>query len=165
MNRNLAVSGIVGIVDAMVNWAVMLFEENSDWEKERSGGYFCLVRESMNAKTSTGGLPIILVPCGVFPLEKAEKYLNLCQEKAKRLAILGGLSSWESRNPEENKWGGAVRFRDLIFSFSGFPELADEAVMLATAIRYYNAPDISMEAWEIARRSQNPYWDILSKYH
>jgi hypothetical protein len=74
---------------------------------------------------------------------KAEKYGILAPEKANRLhsfILSGHLTSYESRNPKSDvfvargrnekwgHWGGAVLIsKDFIFSFSGLPELLDEA--------------------------------------
>ena len=70
-----------------------------------------------------------------MPAERGQKYLELAQEKARRLAEHPDhWSSWQSRNPDEGKWGGAVNAGAYIFSFSGLPELADEAAMLLTAL-------------------------------
>lgn len=59
-----------------------------------------------------------------------------CNEKAERVLNTGAASSWMSRDPEKNQWGGAVRVhRDVIFSFSGLPEDTDEALVLVLAVR------------------------------
>ena len=155
------VSGIISGVAFLVDEAIFLFEQahgRSDWQG-RTGGYFCLA----NAET---GLPLLVLPLGQVPLEKAEKYLRLCQEKAKRLAEhLEHLSSWESRNPDKEQWGGAVRVGNLIFSFSGLPEMGDEAVMLAVAGSHYvGTKDVSETLSTIASRSQNELWDQLQKF-
>ncbi len=67
--------------------------------------------------------------------DKALKYWEFAQEKADRLANHfdeGHLSSYQSRAPEKMRWGGAIRSPgDWVLSFSGFPELMDEAFMLA----------------------------------
>lgn len=103
-------------------------------------------------ESRTGGYMTVLFPGDRFlppPLlvaqigepadpEKIEKYFSFSQEKAQRLItnanVAGQLSSWQSRDPQKNKWGGAIRAGDYILSFSGLPELADEALMLAVAV-------------------------------
>lgn len=77
--------------------------------------------------------------------EKAAKYAGLSVEKAERLrtaiATHGHVSSRQSRDPERGRWGGAIRTQDysdecrdgIILSFSGLPELADEAFVVALA--------------------------------
>lgn len=81
--------------------------------------------------TTDGGSFMLIMKIGFPPQVKNAKYLMLSQEKAIRLFSHPGHSmSWESRNEQENKWGGAVRGVSEIFSFSGLPELADEALML-----------------------------------
>jgi hypothetical protein len=119
----------------------------------REGGYFCLA----DGRT---GFPYAIVLIGSVPEEKSAKYLALCQEKALRLVSNPQhVSSWESRDPENGKWGGAVRVDNLIYSFSGFPELGDEATMLATAAAW--RPCTRAEIYQIIARSDNPYWEFF----
>jgi len=116
------------------------------WEG-RAGGYLCVA----DAKN---GLPLITMLVGEVPLEKAPKYLEFCQEKAARLAgHPDHQASWQSRNPEKNQWGGAIRFGDKILSFSGLPERGDESAMLLVMAQY---GDKNYDAsWQIARLTDN----------
>ncbi len=145
-------------VNIVLRESFLLFEHDSAWSG-RTGAYFCLA----NRMT---GLPLLIASVGSVHSDKVEKYLTFCQEKAKRLRNNGRLSSWESRNPAKNQWGGAVAINDdLIFSMSGLPELGDEAVMLASA--YWIYPDKMaglVHLDEIARRSNNPYWEPLKDF-
>lgn len=50
-----------------------------------------------------------------------EKFTRLKQNRHHR-------RSYESRDPDNNKWGGAIRGNDMIASVSGLPELLDEVV-------------------------------------
>ncbi len=119
-----------------------------EWAGQR-GGYLCIA-DGIN------GLPLVTVLMGEVSLQKAPKYLEFCQEKAARLAgHRDHESSYESRNPGKDRWGGAVRCGNKIFSFSGLPELGDEAVMLKAAL-LSNTPIEVLE--RIAQRSNNPYW-------
>lgn len=152
---------IVSTADVVLQEALFLFAGNKDWVG-RGGGYFCLAN-------GENGLPLLVVPIGEVPIEKAEKYLRLCQEKAKRLgAHPEQVSSWMSRNLDLEQYGGAIRARNLIFSFSGFPELGDEAVMLGTVGVYYLAKlgqsRVLSEIAEIVAQSNNTYWPSLSKF-
>ena len=87
---------------------------------------------------------VFTAPFGEIPEEKNEKYFELSQEKANRLFTYvnmhlpnGHTTSFESRNEEEQKYGGAIylngRQSSVILSFSGMPELIDEAMMLVLA--------------------------------
>lgn len=70
-------------------------------------------------------------------LTKDADYLAYSKEKAERLYWQTSDDlSWQSRSPNENQWGGAVRISKKMgfISFSGFPELADEAFCLALAV-------------------------------
>jgi hypothetical protein len=98
---------------------------------------------------------ILTVKIGFPPDEKNAKYLALSQEKAMRLASHPEhFASFESRDEKDGKWGGAVRpCVSTIISFSGLPELADEALMLFVA---YNARWLrKKDALCVATR--NPY--------
>lgn len=100
-------------------------------DPNRQGGYFCLVEKEGNPLA----LPTLVLGIGAVPAEKGPKYIAFTQEKAKRLAEhLDHVSSWQSRNPDEDKWGGAIVAGPYIFSFSGLPELADEAAMALAAV-------------------------------
>jgi len=110
-----------------VNRYVELAQQIPGFPKEKDSGY-CVVK-------CLEGRTLLVFQVGQVPFEKVGKYLCLADEKANRLGIHAGLghrSSWQSRDGL-NKWGGAVLVGDLIFSFSGLPELADEAVMLLAA--------------------------------
>lgn len=96
---------------------------------ERKGGYFC-------AQESNFNIPFLVSQIGEPAEEKRRKYFPLSQEKAFRVYVICGTeTSYQTRNPAEDKWGGAIRVGKYIFSFSGFPELVDEAVMIVLALR------------------------------
>jgi hypothetical protein len=106
---------------------------------EKSGGYLTLVIDGFDDFTS-------LRVGEKIPAEKLVKYEIFSQEKAHRVYAhwlrkfpfeksLQIVSSYQSRNPKEEKWGGAVLFnkevKDYepdIVSFSGLSEFADEAL-------------------------------------
>lgn len=134
--------------------AKRLFRGDPAWEG-RQGGYLCIAEDIT-------GYPYAVVLIGSVPDEKHAKYFSLCQEKSTRLASHPDhVSSWQSRDPDGNKWGGAIKVNHLIFSFSGGPELGDEALMLAVAKGYYaKSVEIApmVELAKIAALSKNPYW-------
>lgn len=95
-------------------------------EKHRSGGYLT-IRDAKSNEI------ILVLACGIIPPEKRLKYLRLSQEKGHRLFNLPGhYSSWESRNPDNNEFGGALKGYRYIYSFSGHQEEADETISLVT---------------------------------
>lgn len=78
----------------------------------------------------------------------ANRCFSYCQEKASRLFLnKGHISSWQSRDFDAKKYGGAVTApfdsrglsigRDLIVSISGLPEPGDEAMGLALNVNYH----------------------------
>lgn len=68
--------------------------------------------------------------------EKLPKYMEFSLEKSRRLLTYPEhLSSWQSRRPELNEYGGAIRTPHGLLSFSGLPEELDEALNLAISVR------------------------------
>lgn len=136
--------------------AVARFGRKKEWAG-RSGAYLCIADAS-------SGLPLFIALVGEVPDDKGEKYLVFCQEKARRLAAYREhQTSYESRDPGQNKWGGAVRGGEFIFSMSGLPELGDEAVMLALLCDLKEATQSPIFGGRepVQLGHQNEYWDEL----
>ncbi len=98
-------------------------------KEQKLGGYFALA-----SALPDGGPPLAVLKVGAQPLDSAEKSYGFCQEKVERLRLNPGhLTSSQSRDPDKERYGGAVvipRLR-LIFSYSGFPEEYDEKGMIS----------------------------------
>ena len=162
-NNPQGVAAFVGTAQKVVRRAFLLNKESGKW-KDRHGAYLC-VAESR-------GFPLLIAPIGIVPEEKADKYLSFCQEKVRRLARHPEhVSSWQSRNPDADEWGGAVRiqtaFGELLVSMSGFPELGDEAFVLGTILLTLNVfEDVFMceQLDAIAKWSSNEYWPRLREF-
>lgn len=107
---------------------------NEKHQGNRDSGYFTIF-DSLGSNRAI----MLLCEIGVCPQEKRTKYFTFSQEKATRLSQHSiHLTSWESRDPDKDMYGGAIRIGpagNLIISFSGLPELADEAVMLYVAVQ------------------------------
>src|SRR5689334_21356103 len=89
-------------------------------DQNRMGGYFCL--------SKSDGTILAVFRVGEPDSAKTAKYIEFCQEKAARLAAYhqadeNQVSSFQSRDPSENKYAGAVMVGNYILSFSGLPEL------------------------------------------
>lgn len=96
----------------------------------KSGVMFCLMNES------TGELVIEPTMIGEITNGKEERYAALCQEKATRLREYrksGHWLSWQSRDPANDKWGGAISDGEYIWSPSGLKEDQDESLALMSA--------------------------------
>jgi hypothetical protein len=129
-------------------------------EDQKPGGYFAVFFDQPD------GLPLLVVKVGEQDPQKAPDSLRRCLEKGKRLQDCPEhQSSWQSRNPDADEWGGAVRYGDFILSFSGLPELADEELML-WMLNPRRLPEGRMDRGsvptdadlhQIARHSSNPY--------
>ncbi|MFA5052278.1 MAG: hypothetical protein WC544_04465 [Patescibacteria group bacterium] len=145
------------IYDA-VHFAVGAFlthRKNDD--QTRKGGY-CSVIDRINEEVIT------TFEVGNPAHGKAERYRQLSVEKALRLLEtneqFGHVTSWQSRDEQADKWGGAIIIGDFILSFSGFsPDLADEAVMIRAAHRlgWLNAD----EAESFANMNDNEWTRLL----
>ncbi len=100
------------------------------------------------------------------PHEKWSAYAYNSGEKGTRLLAtheeLGHLTSFESRDPENGKWGGAIVAGYYIFSFSGLPEQADEAVMLVVAVEL-NVLSL-VDASAIAIKNNNEIFSTIINY-
>ncbi len=125
--------------------------------------HFLKVRENMNKRggyltvlnQQRSGEVVLMAKVGQVSAEKCLKYKTLSAEKAWRLySHIGHWRSFETRDefayvrvidesrphhdPYFERWGhwaGAVRGHRYIWSFSGFPEMLDEAMMFALAIK------------------------------
>lgn len=114
----------------------------------------------VTVRMDTRAGPIERVVLGDFPeLGKEERYNQLAHEKIMRLSVnKDDVSSFETRNPEDDRWGGAIRSlpTNILLSCSGLPELLDEAYMLAVAVKLGWCSPI--RAKRIMQRSQNNYY-------
>lgn len=108
---------------------------------DKTGGIFYCQRLS-------SGKFLLMAAIGYNEPKQVPARMAVAQEKAYRVCLLGDLcdftTSYDSRNPDLLRWGGAVGIGsrngrgDLILSFSGLPELWDEAAMLVTAVRSHD---------------------------
>lgn len=148
------------LVLAIVEKALIEFlklPENRDLGKK--GGLFTL-------KDRNGRFVFSTHEIGEVPAKKVTKYRNLSREKADRLtANPDHISSWQSRDPEEKKYGGAILVGDLILSFSGLTEHGDETVMLLTAMKILEGRFDPRRLYEIAEISNNPFVFLCGETH
>ncbi len=112
--------------ERIISVAVDLLRRNGQSDKE--GGYFA-VFEIGRANL------VLLASIGYNLQSKIEGRQQVSQEKCTRILANGHPTSYESREPVAGRWGGAVRGEGYIFSFSGLPELWDEAAMFVLAIK------------------------------
>ena len=122
----------------------------------------------------TGNI-VFTIPFGEIPEEKRQKYFELSQEKAMRLFSQvnmhlpnGHTTSFQSRNEENEQYGGAIYVNChstiFILSFSGMPELIDEAMMLVLAEKLSRSViHKSVKAPTIEACERNPFWKSLLK--
>jgi hypothetical protein len=144
-------SSILWIVEKLVEESTRL---PGNPKPKRRGGYLTVI---------VRGEPEISL-CAVVGsfINDAKEYLVFSQEKAKRLRTLSRrhVLSSQSRNPDKNRWGGAISAGLRIISFSGLPELVDEAVVTAAAYWLGEITEYE-QALRIAEISQNPFTEEL----
>lgn len=113
---------IVACAEWAITWANIMLPE----EKRRSGGYLTI-------REAESGQIVLILACGKISKEKNEMFLSFSQEKGFRLfKNPNHQTSWQSRNIANNEFGGALRGRSYIYSFSGHQEEIDEAICLIT---------------------------------
>jgi hypothetical protein len=90
-----------------------------------------------------------------YPWKKnIEKYREYCLKQARHLfQYPHNTSSFQSRMPTHNQWGGAIRTPQYILSFAGLTELGNEAVALALSVKI-NIQTVD-DAKRIAKISNN----------
>ncbi len=157
-----------GSLDAL--FQLFIEKVGKDSLENHEGGYFsvrCIDCEDT----------VISQKVGKFSLDKKEKYSCLSPEKSLRLKKYirqGHLTSYESRNPEGNvlvgqdnrieqwgHWGGAVLANKYyIFSFSGLPELLDEAFVCFLGLKSGLMSRTQFVQIK-KRRTDNPYLKLL----
>ncbi len=104
------------------------FELYDQKYSKKEGGYLTI----LNAKT---GAVIAIITIGKIPAKKQEKYFQISLEKARRVFFSKKSSSFLTRNPEDEKYAGAIKSKEYIYSFSGHSEENDEVITLM--LSYY----------------------------
>lgn len=134
-------------------WFDKILEAAKKLEPISSGGF-------INIADLRNGSTFILSICGKIQKENIIKRRAEAQSAAKRLSDHPcDLSSWSSREPLRDRFGGAVRGNNFIFSFAGFSEAMNEAMMvllLSATIQI-----VAKNAREILRISRNEQWGDL----
>ncbi len=119
---------------------------NIRFKANKTGGFITIDR-GVNERIFPG---LGVLPVGSVPDTKMQKYCVFSQEKVHRLrANPKTNTSYETRDPDENKWGGAVRLPDgTLIGFSGLPELGDECLVLMYA--YHKKLITEIQALELS---------------
>ncbi len=153
------------IVDAVVAAALDIFREENG---VREGGIFAY-------SDGVGGLYLVCPVGACFhetPTSKVLRYLSLAQEKVWRLKSHradGHRSSFESQDPDNDLWPGAVWFYPEagcgIYSFSGFKAQIDEAISLMVGLLDAGNTSAARNwAFLVATDNNNPYFARLLGY-
>jgi len=128
----------------------------------RHSGYFTVSKVNSLAHL----IAIELGDGGLQAQDDLDRFQVNSKEKATRLISginEGYTTSWQTRNPNENHYGGAVIICDeYAFSFSGLPELHDEALMLYVA--YCSGLISKSDAFKIASISENDYFFMAVEF-
>jgi hypothetical protein len=155
--KGMCAGGVIELVERIIDWYNRNLITNGEAPKT---GYFTV---------RCGRTGFVLLQCQVGECrdEKASKYRYFSEEKGKRLFRrrcqgLSDISSWQSKDEDAAQYAGAIYISDLILSFSGLPELADEAVMLCLAKRVGWASPT--EIAKILSLNNNPVYSELKVF-
>ncbi len=98
--------------------------------KDEPSGYLTI-------RSASDGRILLVRQIGDCPADKFASRSRNSMEKGERLmANPEDVGSHQSREPKDEKWGGAIRTRQFLISFSGMPEHADEALDVGIAVKY-----------------------------
>lgn len=104
-------------------------------DKRYTGAFVCVV------EIGKDGFLLEPMLVGEIDTEKGKKSFLLCQEKAHRLEahLDSDVVSWQSRNPQNSEWGGAILAQDdhgrkYAIGISGLPEIMDEVAAFIIAV-------------------------------
>lgn len=115
------------LTDLYVQTERLIFLANSVLlpNQKRFGGYLTIL-------DAQDGKLLLVLACGVVPLEKAEKYRRLSLEKAQRVfENKEHNTSWDTQDEANAKYPGAIRGTEAIYSFSGQKPDVDEAISVS----------------------------------
>lgn len=99
------------------------FELYDEKYSEKEGGYLTI----LNAVT---GAVIAIIAIGKIPVDEQEKHFKASLEQARRVFFSKLSSSFLTRNPEDEKYAGAIRANEYIYSFFGHSEENNEVISL-----------------------------------
>lgn len=121
---------------------LLKLKEYKDLDKpKRKGGYFVLLDKIR-------GVVLYKIIVGVPYENSMKRYWDFSEEKARRLMFhKKHFSGWQSRDFEKEEYGGAVTAprgsrglkegKRYVLSFSGLPEMADEAICAVVAMVFH----------------------------
>lgn len=129
--------GMIGDVDVgevirRAHETLLVMQKIPGWLKDKTGGYLCV------SSLVDGAVQYVAQIGTCANTDKATDYLGFCQEKARRLFRMfdaGHISSFQSKDEAVGKYAGAIVTGTWIISFSGLPQLADEALVIELALR------------------------------
>lgn len=130
---------------------------NSLFNEGRSGGI-------LRVWNRTSYYPLIVAPIGKnIPYYKMHQYLFYSEEKGRRLmANPSHLSSWVSRDADNDLYGGGIVTPNYIVTFSGFSEIWDETICLSGSLEL---AWLDLErATTICSISHNEMFPLFDKY-
>lgn len=131
MSDEFPLRNLVRITEAFLHRLIPVIYEYKLDSKKRNGGVLIVTRAGPNQS-----IPVLMITIG----STSEDMRTICQRWALEKIISldehpEHVSSWLVRNPEKNRWGGAIRTNNYLFSFSGLEEDEDEVLMVLVAIK------------------------------
>lgn len=156
----LIAANVMGRLAHLVEGAVLRSADLPENEApERQSGYLCVYLMSEGGDKSQ---LILHQAIGDVPADKVRSYREVSKNKCWTLSVnrsQGHVSTFQSRDPANNKWAGGIVVGNLAVAFSGLKELVDEAVVLTACVQCHLLK--KEEALAIAKISDNPHFPAL----
>lgn len=149
---------LAAMTDVLEGYVKLPLTAEND-NQNRFGGYITVVEFDPNYPEDVMRHRLIVVArCGMPAPDKALKYRQFAEEKARRLLEhlpSGHLTSRESADPEVEQYPGAIVAGNFVISFSGLPADFDEAVcvMIGVLLGLLTKDQLM----SILDRTQNPH--------
>lgn len=130
MNKEKPFEGVGVKANRILNRLITIINEGKAVPEKRYGGVLMVGRFD-ESKTVLH----LTLPFADVPQSELLNYQRWALGKVKSLEENPThVTSRQSRNPEKDRWGGAIRARDIFLSFSGFEEDEDEALVILVAL-------------------------------
>lgn len=157
---------ITNIIKAVQLFLPLFIQLNKKELEDREGIVFAIQKRSKTGKSVFIQKEIKIITLGNLAEEKVAEKTTFAVEKIRRLIYSqkynkksgGDISSFESENVSEKKFGGAIRTNNYFMSASGFPPHLDQKLLLELALMvnelsFYSAAKIDLITW-----SQQKKW-------
>lgn len=162
---------IANIIEIAKLFLPIFIQLNKKELGNRKGIVFAIQKRSKTGKSVYLQKEIPTIVLGDLPEEKVKEKTEFAIEKIRRLIYFqtyknsssgGDVSSFESEDVPNKKFGGSIRTDNYFMSASGFPPHLDQKFLLELAIMtdqlsFYSAAQIDLVTW-----SEQKKWKKIS---